>query len=592
MASRLRNKRSIDDSENKIGVNGVEGQNEGTSLSSPKRFKPNSDPTTNQESYNDEEQIISVKQEPGQISDGGELSDSDYEILTVNEYYGVDPETFKTSQDSWCSCHPPEGPGEIGCLDNCENRDKRTECSLMLCRVGDLCGNRAMQVQTQPLLAQTEAGVIVTHDLMAGSFVGQFTGQVMTRDTFEQKLSTEYVNNGNLKLHVIPLNAELVVDATIKGSVCRLASHSCSPNTEITVWRVEALECLAVYCLKQLQPGEVVTFDHSAEIEYLGISKRCTCGSRNCKKILGRTANARGSLNCGACQRKILDQSAVGEVPLHPALATPVCNNCADEYTKVDWINTPNLCRWCCKTGKMVSCSSCPKSFCKNCLKFNLGPSYIKLAEHGSWTCLLCDTSPLEKIRNLLWVNGEPEKGGKINVVQNQPRQVRPSLQVNQPRPQTIRTATPQARAPAVRPIRPMTPRTRPQTPRAQTRGGARSGTPFPIRMLGQSSVSIERVPRPPAPSPKQVQQRTQQTAAIINQLQRYSGLSIQPVSESVSQLENILKEMEQVYKVIHETCSEARKLSKDSGLSKAKERLSVGVRQARSKLSEVESKL
>jgi len=240
----------------------------------------------------------------------------------------------------------------------------------------------------------------------------------------------------------------------------------------------------------------------------------------------------------------------------------------------------------------MVSCSSCPKTFCKNCLKFNLGPSYIKLAEHGSWTCLLCDTSPLEKIRNLLWVNGEPEKGGKINVVQNQPRQVRPSVQVNQPRPQTIRTATPQARAPAVRPIRPMTPRTRPQTPRAQTRGGARSGTPFPIRMLGQSSVSIERVPRPPAPSPKQVQQRTQQTAAIINQLQRYSGLSIQPVSESVSQLENILKELEQVYKVIHETCNEARKLSKDSGLSKAKERLSVGVRQARSKLSEVESKL
>ena len=46
-------------------------------------------------------------------------------------------------------------------------------------------------------------------------------GQVMTRDTFEQKLSNDYVNNGNLKLHVIPLNADLVVDATIKGSVCR-----------------------------------------------------------------------------------------------------------------------------------------------------------------------------------------------------------------------------------------------------------------------------------------------------------------------------------------------------------------------------------
>ena len=113
----------------------------------------------------------------------------------------------------------------------------------MLCRVGDLCGNRAMQVgitlqdvteemnssrnrnllkqihenyfllgklfpwhffknfhknfinlpyiqvQTQPLLAQTEAGVVVTHDLMAGSFVGQFTGQVLVVTNTVQMVS-------------------------------------------------------------------------------------------------------------------------------------------------------------------------------------------------------------------------------------------------------------------------------------------------------------------------------------------------------------------------------------------------------------------
>ena len=108
-----------------------------------------------------------------------------------------------------------------------------------------------------------------------------------------------------------------------------------------------------------------------------------------------------------------------------------------------------------------------------------------------------------------------------INPDINKSRIVRP--------PSSPATTVPQPRLPGgVRAVRPATPRTRLPAPRAATprqgtpRGGARAGTPFPIRMLGQSSVSIERVPRPPAPPPKQVQQRTQQAAAIINQLQRY----------------------------------------------------------------------
>ena len=36
-----------------------------------------------------------------------------------------------------------------------------------------------MQLQTQPLLAVNQAGAVVaTHDLAAGAFIGQYTGQV------------------------------------------------------------------------------------------------------------------------------------------------------------------------------------------------------------------------------------------------------------------------------------------------------------------------------------------------------------------------------------------------------------------------------
>ena len=218
------------------------------------------------------------------------------------------------------------------------------------------------------------------------------------------------------------------------------------------------------------------------------------------------------------------------EVLLHPELSTPVCQTCSDTLARVE---PAGKCQWCCRPGKMVDCSVCSKQFCKVCLKNNLGPSYIKLAEHGSWTCLICDSRPLDKIRSMLWVAGEPERAGKVVATPSTPtsqriarpaagqtRMVRPSTPLSQPR------------APGVRQVRPATPRTRLPGPRGQNpristppssgRGGARVGTPFPVRMLGQSSVSIERVPRPVAPSPQQHQQRSVQAAAIINQLQRY----------------------------------------------------------------------
>ena len=49
--------------------------------------------------------------------------------------------------------------------------------------------------------------------------------------------------------------------------MCRLASHSCAPNAEINVWKVEGVDCLAMYCVKDVNVNDVITFDHSAEIE-------------------------------------------------------------------------------------------------------------------------------------------------------------------------------------------------------------------------------------------------------------------------------------------------------------------------------------
>ena len=100
---------------------------------------------------------------------------------------------------------------------------------------------------------------------------------------------------------------------------------------------------------------------------------------------------------------------------------------------------------------------------------------------------------------------------------------------------------------PAVRGIRPVRggrPLVRPRMPA----GAAGRGAPVPVRMLGKTSVSIERVPRP---------QHRPETAAIISQLQRYSGLSIAPVSESKSSVEAACSQLEAVQRIIQGATSQ-----------------------------------
>jgi len=556
-----------------------------------------------------------------------------YEILTSNEYIDIDPAAVKSSVTFWCKCTMPP-KGKSACFDEqCENKMKRVECDLPLCKAGDQCSNRSIQNNTPSKLAITEGFgesiVVATQDVPKGVFMGQYTGQVLTKQKLEERITTEYTKQQ--KLYVLPLTQELVVDATLKGSITRLACHSCSPNTEVVPWKVQGLDCLAMYSIRDIKTNESITFNHKPQIQLLRRSTRCNCGARNCQKILGGYANGQGPILCGACSNKILEDKVMGKVNLHPDLATPICSECLDQYSQVDWSwklmtsKTPGkegACRWCTKTGKMVNCTDCPKSFCKKCLKNNLGQNYIKLAETGSWTCLVCDSRPLDKIRSTLLANGETARKSAPNGISHTlsqsggKRPSSPAIRAGQPVPprgspvnltrpsggfRHPRPGTPNSRG-IVGPRFPV-PRGSPRvgTPRGNIRpaGGMRSGSPFPLRqpapsprMLGQSNVTIEKVARSNPPIPPVQQPRTGQAEAIISQLQRYSGLSIQPISQSVSHLEGILKEVESAYKVLQETVSEARRLAEEEGIMKSKEKIGDGVRAAKVKLGHVESKL
>jgi len=572
-----------------------------------------------------------VKTEPGQQileEPANSVDNSFYEVLTVNEYVDLDKEGLKSTVKFWCKCPMPP-KGQSGCtIVTCENRAKKVECDLPLCKAGDQCSNRVMQTGVPMKLAITEGFgesiVVATENIKSGSFLGQYTGQIVSKQKLEEKLSTE---SNAKKQYVLPLSKDLVIDATDKGSICRLACHSCSPNAEVEVWKVEGLDCLALYSLRDIKANESVTFDHSAQVKLLRTNKRCRCGTRSCRKILGEFAYGGAQTKCSVCSKSLLPSESSGKVLLHPDLVTPICEECLSQYNEVDWSwklmtsKTPGkegACRWCTKSGKTVNCSDCPKSFCNKCLKNNLGANYIKLAETGSWTCLVCDSRPLDKIRSSLWCVGEAARNNTMVAATQSSVEASRLTEAGFNNPATRgRQNTPRGglrgQAGAVRTPRQSTPRApmtsrfmapRGASPRVGTPQGAnrapfpRPGTPFPrqsapgSRVLSSNNVTIEKVAKSPSVTPPVANQaKSGQAQSIISQLQRYSGLSIQPISESMSHVDEIMREVEVVYKSLQDACNEVKRLGRIEGVLKTKNRLGDAVKAAKTKLSSIESK-
>ena len=82
---------------------------------------------------------------------------------------------------------------------------------------------QAIQNNTAIKVAITEGFgvsiVVATEDIPRGAYLGQYTGQVVSTENVEERIANEYTKQQ--KLHILPLNQDLVVDASVKGSICR-----------------------------------------------------------------------------------------------------------------------------------------------------------------------------------------------------------------------------------------------------------------------------------------------------------------------------------------------------------------------------------
>jgi len=148
--------------------------------------------------------------------------EEDYEYLTRNVFPGsLKPEDLGTGNDEegasvWCKCLPVDD-GEEGCGENCENRARRVECRQEYCRVGEGCQNMAVTNGLSERVTTTQGRLVAMEAMPAGTFLAQYTGEVIAVEELEDRISNLYQTGQ--PLYLLPLGQTALVAARQPASV-------------------------------------------------------------------------------------------------------------------------------------------------------------------------------------------------------------------------------------------------------------------------------------------------------------------------------------------------------------------------------------
>jgi SET domain/AWS domain len=179
--------------------------------------------------------------------------------------------------------------GDQPCGESCLNRSMFIECDVSLC--GKNCTNSV--IQTGGLLnknvekfqtAQKGYGVRTKKDIPKKSLILEYTGEVLFKEAFRQRMQTIYKNDQHH--YCLELSNGLVLDGHRMGSLCRFVNHSCKPNCGMAKIYVDGLPRMILQAEEDIVAGTELTYDYKFDNFEDMTPQQCFCGAENCRGTL------------------------------------------------------------------------------------------------------------------------------------------------------------------------------------------------------------------------------------------------------------------------------------------------------------------
>ena len=195
-----------------------------------------------------------------------------------------------------CQCRPPApGSTEKGCGPSCINRTTFIECVEEHCPCGSACSNRPFsRKQFAPMEVHRAGGKgfgLFAHrdepTIPKGNFLLEYVGEVVEESEYDYRKQS-YLAEGQRHFYFMNVGTGEVIDACTVGNVGRFLNHSCAPNCETQKWNVRGEVVIGLFALRDIAPGEELTFDYNFE-RYGDKPIRCLCGTSDCRTFIGGT---------------------------------------------------------------------------------------------------------------------------------------------------------------------------------------------------------------------------------------------------------------------------------------------------------------
>ena len=122
-------------------------------------------------------------------------------------------------------------------------------------------------------------GLFASSPLMKGMMVMEFVGEVVSQEVANAREAMyEEMDVGGC--YFFRLDAEHIVDATVKGNESRFINHCCDPNCDARVVNINNENKILFFAKRDIVPGEEITYDY--KFQYEDKELVCLCGSKHC----------------------------------------------------------------------------------------------------------------------------------------------------------------------------------------------------------------------------------------------------------------------------------------------------------------------
>ncbi|KAK0946358.1 hypothetical protein LTR29_002120 [Friedmanniomyces endolithicus] len=236
----------------------------------------------------------------------GDEKPKDWHQVNRNRLVGEAKEMWEKSERlpaSMCVCQAPE-QGDLGCDDHCLNRVMQYECNDDNCNLSTLqCGNRlftdltgrmkkggAFDIGVEVLKTPDRGfGVRSCRTWAPGQIIMEYTGEIVSEGECQRRIREDYKDKQCY--YLMELERGLIIDGT-KGSMARFINHSCEPNCEVRMVKVNGTPRMGVFAGEGgVATGQELTYDYNFD-NFGEKQQMCYCGAPTCRGYLSKRLNA------------------------------------------------------------------------------------------------------------------------------------------------------------------------------------------------------------------------------------------------------------------------------------------------------------